>query len=66
MSLSEQFLAEIEDFLARTGMSASFLGKHAVGDPNLVGDLRGGRKTNLDLVDRVRAFMESHREGAQQ
>jgi len=60
MTHAEQFLADIEAFLERTGTTASAFGKSAVNDPNFVGDLREGRKPNLGLVDRVHEFMNSH------
>jgi hypothetical protein len=62
MARSEQFLAEIEAFLRESGMTASFFGKGAVGDPNFVGDVRRGRKVHLDLVDQVDAYIKSARE----
>jgi len=47
-------------------MSASAFGRAAVGDPNLVGDLRGGegkeqRMPSLRLVERVHKFMANYR-----
>lgn len=45
-------------------MSATAFGRAAVRDPNLVGDLRAGRKPNLGLVDRIEAFMKEKREDA--
>ena len=36
-------LTKIDAFLARTGLSATAFGKAAVGDPNFVRELRGGR-----------------------
>jgi|APCry1669192522_1035417.scaffolds.fasta_scaffold00745_4 hypothetical protein len=66
MHSHESFLAEIESFLTRSGMSASAFGRAAVGDPNLVGDLRGGegkeqRMPSLRLVERVHKFMANYR-----
>jgi hypothetical protein len=62
MQQFEKFLAEIEAFLRESSMNASFFGKAAVNDPNLVGDLRRGRKPTLDLIDRVDAYIKSARE----
>ena len=62
MTHSETFLSHIEAFLRESGMSASFFGKAAVGDPNFVGDVRRGRKVHLDLVDRIDAYIKSARE----
>ena len=62
MAHSEKMLADIEAFLRESGMSASFFGKAAVGDPNFVGEVRKGRKPHLDLVDRVDGYIKSARE----
>lgn len=64
MTHSEQFLAEIEAFLAESGMNATAFGRSALNDPSFVGDLKKGRKPNLGLVDRVHAFIQSQREVA--
>lgn len=61
MSYLDDFRAEIEGFLARTGMSPTRLGKEAVGDPRFVFDLREkGRAPSARLMDAVTAFMTSH------
>ena len=60
-SSSAAFLSEIEAFLARECTSPSTFGRAAVGDPNFVRDLRGGRAPSLRLVDRARAYMRSRR-----
>jgi hypothetical protein len=61
MLTRESFLAEIERFLAATGMAPSAFGRAAVADPNLVSDLRAGRTPGLKLVERIDRFI---REGA--
>lgn len=61
MTSAERLLADIEAFLSESGMTASAFGRAAAKDPNFVGDLRGGRKPNLDLADRVWSFIESQR-----
>jgi hypothetical protein len=63
-SSAQAFLAEIEDFLRGARISPSGFGRAALGDPNFVRDLRGGRAPSLRLVDRVRAFMAT-RTGAE-
>jgi hypothetical protein len=63
-SLAQNFLSEVEAFLARTKMSASAFGHGAVNDPNFVSDLREGRTPSLRLADRVHEFMRSHEENA--
>jgi phosphopantothenoylcysteine decarboxylase/phosphopantothenate--cysteine ligase len=61
MSYLDDFRAGIEAFLARTGMSATRLGKEAVGDPRFVFDLREkGRAPSARLMDAVAAFMAQH------
>ena len=61
MSYIDDFLAEIEAFLVKSGMSATRLGKEAVGDPRLVFDLRKkGRAPSTRLMDEVIAFMAKH------
>ncbi len=63
MSYSDEFRAEIEAFLVRTGMSATRFGKEAVGDPRFVFDLREkGRAPSARLMDEVTAYMARHGE----
>jgi hypothetical protein len=64
MTRAEQFVAEIDAFLERTGISATAFGKGAVNDPNLVRDLRAGRMPNLGLVERVYEFMQAQEASA--
>jgi hypothetical protein len=60
MMTVESFLQDIENYLARTGMSASAFGRAAVGDPSFVLDLRNGRAPNLRLAARINDFMQAH------
>ncbi len=61
MSYLDDFRTEIEAFLTKSGMSATRLGKEAVGDPRLVFDLRKkGRAPSARLMDEVIAFMAEH------
>ena len=60
MTQSEAFIAQVDEFLARSEMTPTAFGRAAVNDPNFVADIRNGRKPNLGLVDRVHAFMRSH------
>ena len=50
-------LAEIEMFLASSGMSATKLGVVAVNDGHLVANLRKGASVTLKTADRVRAYI---------
>lgn len=61
MTSAERLLADIEAFLSETGTTASAFGRSATGDPNFVGDLRAGRRPNLDLADRVWGFITAQR-----
>lgn len=57
MSLLDDFVSEVEAFLARHRMAAGTFGRDAFKDPNFVFDLRKGRCPNLEVVDRARDFM---------
>lgn len=61
MLTAKSFLAQIEAFLERQGMSATAFGSEAVKDPNFVSDLRAGRMPSLRLVERVDEFMRAHK-----
>lgn len=60
MSLTDQFLAEVEAFLAATGMDATRLGRESLNDPKFVHQIREGRAASTKTVDRVRTFMRDH------
>ncbi len=48
---------EVEKFLRETRMPPTVFGRHALGDPRFVYDLRGGRECGARIVGRVRAFI---------
>lgn len=50
-------LGEIEDFCARTGMSASRFSRLSTNDCNLIPSLRQGRQPGARTTARIRAFM---------
>jgi hypothetical protein len=50
-------LAEIEAWLAATGMPARVFGAQATGDPKLMLQMRRGRTPGDMLAERLRAFM---------
>ena len=52
-------LAEVDAFLTRSGMSATALGKQALGDPGLVRGLRTGRTLRPQTYERLSRFMAS-------
>jgi phosphopantothenoylcysteine decarboxylase / phosphopantothenate---cysteine ligase len=55
--LARDLLAEIEAFLADSGLTATKFGLAAVNDGHLVANLRRGHSVTLKTADRVRAFM---------
>lgn len=57
----QDFIDEIDAFLARTGMTETRFGISALGDPNFIFDLRSGRDVRLTTVERVRQFMVDYR-----
>ena len=57
ISTTAEFLADIEEFLARTGISASAFGKEVMSDPNFVSDLRAGRSPSLKAAAQVAEFI---------
>ncbi len=59
--ISEQFLAEVEAFLARTKMGPTAFGRQALKNPGFVLNLRRGLSPSLTTVDKVRAFMADYK-----
>lgn len=57
MKKASSLLPEIEDFLARTGMGSSYMGKAAVGNSELVARLRAGGRVWPETEEEVRKFM---------
>ncbi|HSF96919.1 MAG TPA: hypothetical protein VLA52_17975 [Thermohalobaculum sp.] len=57
-TLTEQFHATVEEFLARTGFKPTEFGRQAAGDPSLMLNLRRGRSPTLATADRILAFIE--------
>ena len=60
-SAAKALLAEIEAFLAGSGLTATKLGIAAVNDGHLVANLRKGSSVTLKTADKVRAYMASRR-----
>ncbi len=56
-TIAQTFLTEIENFLSKSGIEATSLGKQALGDPSLVFDLRKGRSPSTRTMDKLRAWM---------
>jgi hypothetical protein len=62
MSPNDQLLQQIEAFLVATGKTPSAFGKEAVGDTNLVADLRNeGRELRWKTRRRVEGYMTEFR-----
>ena len=60
-SASKSLLAEIEGFLAGSGLTATKFGVAAVNDGHLVANLRKGSSVTLKTADKVRAYMARQR-----
>lgn len=62
MSTISSLLAEIEAFLAETGMKKTVFGRAALNDGAFVKRLQDGGGVTLATVDRVRAYIAKHRQ----
>jgi phosphopantothenoylcysteine decarboxylase / phosphopantothenate---cysteine ligase len=62
--LTKDLLAEIEAFLAATGVTPTKFGVAAVNDGHLVANLRRGNSVTLRTADRVRDYIARQRQGA--
>lgn len=62
MSTISSLLAEIEAFLAETGMKKTVFGRLALNDGAFVKRLQDGGGVTLATVDRVRDFIAKQRE----
>ena len=58
---STSVLDEIDAFLAETGMGASYFGKVATGNSELVNRLRNGRRCWPETEKKVRDFIKAQR-----
>lgn len=61
MMTPEQFRAKVESFLADTGMAPTRFGREALGDPNLVFQIRAGRAPSLRVATKVLTFISEAR-----
>lgn len=57
-------LAQVEGFLALTGMTATAFGQRALNDPTLVHELRRGRECKRATRARIVEFIERQQRGA--
>ena len=58
------FIKEIEDFLERTGMSATVFGIKTVGSPAFVFDVRNGRQCLDSTKNKVLDFINNYEQEA--
>jgi len=56
-TLEGQFISRVSAFLGRSGLSPTAFGKTALGDPNLMRQIGGGRSPSLRTADRILAFI---------
>lgn len=60
MSIRDDFLAEVEQFLEEQLLEPSAFGVKALKDPGFVFALRKGRAPNLRTIQRVKDFMQAY------
>jgi SAM-dependent methyltransferase len=60
----EQLLKEIGEFCREAGLAESTFGRLAINDGKLVSRLRDGGRITTETLDRLRTFMDRHRETA--
>lgn len=58
--LIRDLITEIETFCAAAGISPTAFGRLAMADPSFVGDLRRGRRPQLESIDRARAYITAN------
>ena len=59
-TLEQQFNSRVRVFLGRTGLSPTTFGMKALGAPNLMRQIDGGRSLSLRTADRVLAFVADY------
>ena len=59
-TLEQQFDSRVRVFLGRTGLSPTTFGMKALGAPNLMRQIDGGRSLSLRTADRVLAFVADY------
>ena len=59
-TLEQQFNSRVRVFLGRTGVSPTTFGMKALGDPNLMRQIDGGRSLSLRTADRVLDFVADY------
>lgn len=61
MLIHKTLLQEIHDFLAETGMGATYFGKKAASNSELVARLESGGRVWPETEEKIRAFISSQR-----
>lgn len=64
MSIRDDLLTEIEEYLDRTGTPPTAFGLRALNDGKFVFRLRGGGNVTSRTIDKARAFMAEAASGA--
>jgi hypothetical protein len=59
---AQELLQEIADYCRRTGLAESTFGRRAVNDGKLTSRLRNGGRITTETLDRIRLFMNAHRD----
>lgn len=60
LKIREKLLADIDQYLAATGIKPSTFGRLAVHDPKLVGRLRAAREINTGTADKAYQYMHDN------
>lgn len=61
LSFSQQFLGQVEAFLAETNTDPTRFGIDAMNDPSFVFELREGRSCRSSTMDKVLAYIAERR-----
>ena len=62
--LQQEFNAEVEEFLERTNVPATTLGKLALGNTAFVSRLRSGAETKTSTMETVREWIKAFQDSA--
>lgn len=57
MTFEQEFNSRVNAFLSHTGLSPTAFGLKALGDPNLMRQIRAGRSPSLRTADRLLAYI---------
>lgn len=66
MTATQKFIARIEAFMKKHGMSRRRFGVEALNDPNFFYDLKAGRRTpTIETADKVDTYMDRYEQPKQ-